>query len=170
MIRMFFFLSFAVALTSFAGAQKTTFPDAISFNDYLVNQQLAIYGELNKFTNAIEMGESDEVIWERYNNLVTFTDKVLADLDNIVAYEEGSKLYDSFRSLIWFYTDIFKTDYKRMTEIIVSDVISDEDQTELQNILTNIEEREALYDKSFLTAQENFAAYHGFTLAPAEDY
>ena len=49
-----------------------------------------------------------------------------------------------------------------MTEIIVSDVISDEDQTELQNILTNIEEREALYDKSFLTAQENFAAYHGF--------
>jgi len=168
MIRILFFISFAVALTSFAGAQKTTFPDAIAFNDYLVGQQLAIYGELNKFTDAIELEESDEVIWSRYNNLVTFTDKVLADLDNVVAYDEGSKLYSSFRSLIWFYTEIFKTDYKRMTEIIVMDVVGDEEQTELQNILTNIEEREATYDKSFLTAQEEFAAYHGFTLAPAE--
>lgn len=168
MIRILFFISFAVALTSFAGAQKTSFPDAIAFNDYLVGQQLAIYGELNKFTDAIELEESDEVIWNRYNNLVTFTDKVLADLDNVIAYEEGSKLYDSFRSLIWFYTEIFKTDYKRMTEIIVMDVVGDKEQTELQNILTNIEGREATYDKSFLTAQEEFAAYHGFTLAPAE--
>lgn len=170
MIRIFFFLSFAVALTSFAGAQKTTFSDAISFNDYLVNQQFAIYDKISDFNSAIELDESDEVIWSRYNTLVATTEKALADLDNITAYDSGSDLLLAFRNLLGFYLDAFKNDYKRMTEIVLKAEISDEDQAELQGILEKITNNEAIYDNAFLTAQENFAAYHGFTLAPAEDY
>lgn len=168
MSRIIFFLSFAIALTSFARAQKTSFPDAVSFNDYLVNQQISIGTEMNNLSDSLNEEASDEIVWNQYNKLLSVAEKVFADLNNIIPYEHGSDLLLSFQNLIGFYIEMIKVDYKRMIEILLDPDFTAEDQTELQNILNKVEQNEIGFDNAFLNAQKEYAGYHRFELEPSE--
>ncbi len=169
MNKLFHFLIIIALWASVASAQTKTFSTAIEFNDYLVSQQFLIYDEIKNYNLAIDQGETDEVIWSKFNALVLATENVYNELDNVVPFQYGEKLLETFKNLIGFYVTTFKNDYKRITEIILKSEISAEEETELQTILEKITLAEASYDEAFLKAQEDFASTYGFELEPAEE-
>lgn len=169
MNKLFHFLIIIALWTSAASAQTKTFTTAIEYNDYLVSQQFLIDDEIKNYNLAIDQGASDEVIWSKFNTMVAVTEKIYNELDNIVPFHQGEKLHLSFKSLIGFYLTTFKTDYKRITEIILKTEITIEEQTEIQTILAKITDAETVYDDAFLKAQEAFASFYGFELEPAAE-
>lgn len=148
-------------------AQNKSFSSAIEFNDYLINEQLGLFRTLDVYNATLETGTETE-IWAALDKLIVEAETVQNNLLNVTPYEAGTELLNSFKSLIGFYINTFKTDYKRMTQIVLKTELSAEDEAELGEILERVTTTEAQYDATFMTVQEAFAKFHGFELVDPE--
>lgn len=158
------FLLFVVFTTN---AQKS-FKTAISYNDYIVEQQTAIGLKILDFNKVVNVTVNYDTLMMALKEIDKTIDKSLKNLKNTIAFEKETELKTSALNLFQFYKRIMNNEYKEMIKILSKGEYSEEDSAKMSEILDKVVKDENAFDATFLDAQKKFAEKYGFTLQESE--
>lgn len=152
----------------FAGlnAQTVKITEPVKYNDYIVEQQNRIGGELLKLIGMFDALPEDksETVAQLDVVISTCTDAI-SKLKNLKTINNEFGMKQAALELFEFYEEIMDTDYRKVIDELYHEV---PDMTVLQDILVKVQESEAVVDQKFQTAQGSFAKYHNMQLEENE--
>jgi len=155
--------------TASASAPAAELEDAMSYNDYIVDQQssigrimIALQEEMNK-----ELLEPER-LWSIYDSLLHQIDESLNAVKALPPYEDNVDLRNSAVELLQFYQSTVALGYKTLLEILIRQEFSESDMQTLNQILETVTAEEAIRDQRFQEAQNSFASTHNMELQENE--
>ena len=143
---------------------QTTFTDAVSYNDYIVDNQDKIGVELLKFMDLFADGASEERFKEVHLVVLLKIEEAIKATKAMPAYDGNLRLKDASVNLFSFYKSVVEKEYKELMDIYIAGVFNEETSKQMELLIASISQREEAFDKEFATAQEEFSKKHNFSL------
>ena len=166
-MRKYFFILFISAIAIQTNAQK--FTDAVSYNDFIISEQAKIGDEILEFNDMMSQASSTKEILElKLDTMVLVAKSALASVEHAGPFEDNTRFYNSIVALFGYYTEIMGTTYYTLLNLFFVPEYTTEVATEIESIINEIVQQEALYDNEFAEAQMEFAARYNFTLEANE--
>jgi len=148
-------------------AQQSEFKDAVSYNDYIVVEQMKIADAINQVAATFETGTQTDIN-AKLDELVAQIDKSITAVRAMPEYNGNKAFRDAAVDLFLFYRKIAQNEYKELSTLITGTDYSDEILKKMSDLITKITEDEKPYDYKFLTEQDNFAKQNNFQVVPQD--
>jgi hypothetical protein len=138
------------------GRNGVIYKSAVQYNDYIVGRQTTLMQNILDFGKMAETNlDSAEQMLHRFTNEAG---TMITEIKGMPSYSGDSSLREAAVSSFSFYKKIFDNDYMQILNIRKKGTeVSNDDVTELSNIVTRISREEEGIDKAFHKAQKDFA-------------
>lgn len=137
-----------------------------AYLEQIVSIQTSVGESIINLNEVSDSGNKDEIL-KTYNELVTTVTDANSEIKKLECYDKNDcELRDAAQNLFNFYEEMIKIEYKEIVDFMLkdSDQITNEDVAKLQEIATNLSQKEVKLDTDFNSAQKSFASKHNFTL------
>jgi len=163
-------LACTMLLSLTAVEAQTTFTDPVVYNDYIVDQQLAVGEAINSMMNSTFLDSAG--IWTVFYQSIEMVKRCNVNIKNLHPFEDDTAFLSAAQTLFQYYENTVVNDYPIFIKALYSSNSTEADYEEMNVIILKHNEKEALLDEQFAVAQSAFAAKHGFTFDESviEDY
>lgn len=149
--------------------QAQNFTDAISYNDFIIDEQAKVGSEILKFNDVMgSENPSKENIKIALDTLVMVAEQAFLTVKQAGAFEDNIRFYNAATGLFGYYVKSMSTYYYQLLDLYFVTEYTDEISNQIETIVNAIVEQEAKYDQEFAEAQQEFAAKYKITLSTNE--
>jgi hypothetical protein len=157
----FYFINAIVVLSSCkepkAHLGEKKFYSAFEYNSFLVDQQNKITSGLIHLLSSIDSLKGEE-IEQAYEQLLSKSDTAFLNVSMLSPYESDSTYLIQARSLIRFYRNVFRKEYKSMIEIYLKqEFATAQDLAQLRLLVDTINKQETKQDALFRLEMQRFS-------------
>ena len=137
------------------GTNGITYKNAVAYNDYIVGRQNILIKNVLKFGEAAQVNlDSAQALLDKF---IPETEVMISELKVMPAWKGDSSLRNAAVKSFAFYKRVFEKDYRRILEIRKDENATEEDISELNQIIESISKEEEKFDKDLHNAQRDFA-------------
>lgn len=129
--------------------------NAALFHKEVTTQLDEIDRAVSEFNAAIVLYDGDTIL-AAYINLLTVTEKVISETENLSVPEGGADYQKTVLELFRFYLRTFESDYYEAVSIMYRIPVTDADIEEMERIFDRVELKETIFLNSFYSEQELF--------------
>jgi len=143
--------------SSVKGKNGVTYKSATEYNDYIVNRQTSLMKRVVEFGKVADANlDSAQALLTKS---VSEVETMLGEIKGMPPYKEDSTLRDAAIKSFSFYKRVFEKDYAEILSIRKkgAENITQEDVERANTIVENITKEEEGLDKSFQSAQREYA-------------
>lgn len=154
-------LSIILCLTSSLLAQNKDahFTSAVEYNDYIIDKQQDVGNRILQFASEKVIDKREQIL----NAGLPAIAQHVKDIKSMPAWKKNTQFRDASAILFEFYKEIFATSYRKI-DAILKDGVTKQERLQLQQINTEITNREAKLDASFKAAQQEFARQNNMSM------
>lgn len=147
-------------------ASAQTITDPVEYNDYFVNNQNKIGDELLKLIGMFDnLPEDKAIVNAQLNKVIAECDNAIAAVKSIKPIANEFNLRNASMDLFVFYKSTMSNDYPLMIDELYKPA---PDMEKLNAVLLKVQDGEAIVDKKFQEAQQQFATFHNIKLEENE--
>jgi hypothetical protein len=155
----------SIILSTNITAQLKKFETAVEYNDYIIDEQIKIGKEIQKFNDIFTESSDTNIIHKSRIAIMNQADSSVKLVKLMQPYKGDTVLNKAAISLFTFYAKMATNEYTRLLQIYHNTKLSNEEiKKQLGEIITTITEAEKVVDKNFSDAQTAFAAKHGIKM------
>jgi hypothetical protein len=149
----------------FAQTTAPKFNDAIEYNDYIVEQQVAVAVAMSEFMTVLSDSLSTKEACNQQRLLSLAKTKEYRDkIRSLPAWKGDNSLRDTAAMLFDFYVRTYEGVYSKLIDLVYADPYTEETQKTIDTMAADLSAEEARYDDWFSNCQLRFATKNGFTL------
>ncbi len=146
---------------------QTTFTDPIAYNDFIIDQQLAV-GEAIEAIFDFELPDS-ALIWATYDLSLARVKQANANIKSLKPFEGDSVFIKAAIELFAYYEKTFINDYPDFITFFLDEAPLESETEEMNQRVEFLANWESELDMVFTLAQETFAKAHNFTFTTDEE-
>ncbi|MDZ4808316.1 MAG: hypothetical protein SGI96_08590 [Bacteroidota bacterium] len=149
---------------SVKGTNGVTYKSATDYNDYIINRQTTL------MKRVVDFGKVADVNLDSAQALLTKSvrevETMIGEIKGMPPYKGDSLLRDAAIASFSFYKRVFEKDYAEILDIRKKgqENITEEDIVRANTIVENISKEEEGLDKSFQSAQREYASKNSMKL------
>ncbi len=149
------------------GTNGITYKTPVQYNDYIVTRQTTLMKNIMSFVDVAQSNlDSAETLLDKY---VRETGDMIKEIKGMPPYKGDSSLRDAAAGIFGFYKKIFDKDYRQIIHIRKGDDGQSADaDTQIEQIVKQIEGEEKDFDNRFQSAQKDFARKNNMKLIDNE--
>lgn len=135
----------------------TYFDKADEYNDYIIDEQKALFGKYDEFINQISYGEIED-IKKAHQDLITQSKSSVDKINKLADFKKNVEFRDRAKDLFGFFASASEKELKEMVDIFAKGAdITDADITRVDEISTYMDDNQKKYNDALISAQEAFA-------------
>jgi hypothetical protein len=140
------------------GPNGITYNNAVEYNQYIVNKQTEVMHMVIAYIETVQTDPQRAL--DSLSVQAKEVDNIIKDLKGMPAYKGNTEMRDAAIESFNFYADVFRNEYKQMTELILSidsTGATDEQMALNEKITADVTKREQVIVDKFLKSQKAFA-------------
>ncbi len=140
------------------GPNGITYNNAIEYNQYIVDKQTEVMHMILSYVETVQKDPQSAL--ENLSVQAKEVDVMIKDLKGMPAFKGNTEMRDVAVETFSFYADVFRNEYKQMTDLILSidSTGGTAEQMALnEKITADVTRREEVMVNKFLKAQRTFA-------------
>lgn len=135
----------------------TYFDKPEDYNDYIIQEQIAVFDVFDQFINEIESGTL-EAANSSLSTLHTRSKEASEKMSKLADYKKNTAFRDQGKALFDFYVSQCETDLKEMMDLFAKDTLmTEEDQKRIDEIANQFDQKEKQANDLLISSQEAFA-------------
>ncbi len=146
---------------------QTTFTDPIAYNDFIIDQQLAV-GDAIEAIFDFDLPDS-ALIWATYDLSLARVKQANANIKSLKPFEGDTSFIKAAIELFAYYEKTFISDYPDFITFFLDEEPLESETAEMNQRVEFLANQESALDIVFTAAQEDFAKAHNFTLTTDEE-
>lgn len=162
-MKKLFFTLIILVTSAFAHAQTVKAQSAVEYNNFFIDSQQTLTDYVNKLNRDIEL-YGDDSIEVNMAVLQSISKELLSQAVRIETYEHGEYLKAAFIALFDYYNNAFANEFPELFGIYTKADATQSDNARADQLLEQLTTMESKLEKECRSAQDEFAAFHGFVI------